>query len=848
MINKTLRLTLALITFFFYFFSSALSEVLSSELPQNTASRPPDGWIYKSFTLLPEVSSISAYDNNIYATRDDEVSDRFFILVPTLDINAAWSKHKIELSSGAELTRYDKNSTENSDDYWLKMSGQYGVSEQNKIFAGFSLSQEHEERGSIDDVAGREPTIYRSYAGHLGAEYTLGSIGFKFGGTLQQLDFDDDASLTAIINNDDRDRHLYGLGIRASYREGTGLFPFAQLIYDQRRYQEKYDDAGFQRDSHGYRAAIGLKAEQGGLASEFSVGTLWQDYADTRFKTVSGLDIGASVTWNPKAGTKVVATLERTVNETTVPDASGYIGTAGNLKLIQQLSYKLAFSGQAGLTRDDFQGIERKENYLVAGCGFKYELTRQLSVSTDYRYSQRNSNISPLDEVDGNDFYRHQLFVTIEAKLHPVKPAPLAGFMKLLQAPDDSVSAPSGFYLGAGIGQTGLALVSSEDRDDGSSFSELGNQGGTMTGFAGYGIAVKRWFLALELEADSSENSIVHQKNKPTGRTFSFARDSGYGTSSRLGYTTANGALLYGRFGLVQSRLQVDYSLNDSPENALSEVRTLTGTRYGLGVEIPLTAQLYGRLELTHTNYRSFSARSADFDDLLNPSETQVNLGFSWFSGAQIQPKVRLNVDDYRGFYVGMMAGYGALNSELAGTQQDGGTNPGTYAYNSSFGNHGFSSGLFAGYGFLLNRIYLGTELTALVGNSEWQRDRVTSGSGRSFAVEKKESYDLSVRIGYLFDNGTLSYLRAGLVNSKFNTEYVKGNVPANHVDRNDDLSGPRVGFGVELPMTRSSFVRIEYSYTDYEKLRLRTDHDSADDITFATKDNTLWLGIGFRF
>jgi opacity protein-like surface antigen len=369
-----------------------------------------------------------------------------------------------------------------------------------------------------------------------------------------------------------------------------------------------------------------------------------------------------------------------------------------------------------------------------------------------------------------------------------------------------------------------------------------------MIGYTGYGFAVNRVFMGLELETDFSEKDIYHSKDKPSARTFSYNRDNSYGASARLGYVLTNGTLLYSRVGLVTSRFGVDYQINNLPESAISDERTLTGTRYGVGAEIPLTEQLYGRLETIHTNYESFYTSSADFNDHLNPSETQVNLGISWYFAPQKQPKFHLVKEDYSGFYSGVMLGYGTLSSQLAGQHQDGGSFPGSYGYDVTLGNQGFSSGLYAGYGILLGNFYLGAEIDATVSEVEWQRNRDTSGSGRSFKVQKRESYGLSGRFGYLFNNGTLVYLRAGLNRAKFNTEYVKGADSANYIDQNDYLDGPKCGVGFEIPMSAKSFVRFEYSYADYEKLHLLTSHTLPDDVTFASRENLFWIGFGFRF
>ena len=117
------------------------------------------GWILGPFSISPKISLAGGYDSNIYATRHDKISDRFMVLAPSIEVNSTWKTHKLKLSTGAAVNRFDKYSSEDTEDYWLDGSGRYDLDTQNNIFGGVSFSQEHEERGSPDDAAGLEPCL-----------------------------------------------------------------------------------------------------------------------------------------------------------------------------------------------------------------------------------------------------------------------------------------------------------------------------------------------------------------------------------------------------------------------------------------------------------------------------------------------------------------------------------------------------------------------------------------------------------------------------------------------------------------------------------------------------------------
>jgi len=372
-----------------------------------------DSWIFGSFAISPQFSLVGGYDSNIYAASHDRVSDRFLILSPGVEISSTWTTHKLKLSTGADLKRFDKNPSENTKDYWLNGTGRYDLSNQSNIFGGMSFSQEHEERGSPDDTSGREPALYLSSSFHLGTEFVIHNLGFRMGGTLKFLDFDDVPTWTSSVDNDDRDRCLYGAGIRASVNLQERTQPFVQLIYDQRSYDQSLDYAGFSRDSKGYRTAVGVKSRWDTLSSEMYVGYLWQEYKDSRFNTIEAFDIGTTVSWKPRPSTKLTVGLERELNETTLPVTSGYLASIGRMKLVQKFCQRWTFSGQVYFSQDEYQEISRKDKNLNAGFGFKYDLSRWLYLSSDYQFSKRSSNTSPVGEIDGNDFHRHQVFVSL---------------------------------------------------------------------------------------------------------------------------------------------------------------------------------------------------------------------------------------------------------------------------------------------------------------------------------------------------------------------------------------------------------------------------------------------------
>jgi opacity protein-like surface antigen len=225
-----------------------------------------------------------------------------------------------------------------------------------------------------------------------------------------------------------------------------------------------------------------------------------------------------------------------------------------------------------------------------------------------------------------------------------------------------------------------------------------------------------------------------------------------------------------------------------------------------VGAQVPLNSQLFWRVDYSHTDYDHYdvdytTTRSDNFDN--NESLFQMGLAMQFGGGLPAASRT-VSMNEIGGFYAGTQLGYGALNAETTGLRA------GSSPFQSDHGDDGASWGIFTGYGLALQRWYLGVELEAESGNSDWRFNR---GTNRNYKVEKGLSYGVDARLGYAFRNGTLLYGRVGRVRTDFKTTYAQG---ANFVDQDDTEHGNRVGVGAEIPATDTLAWRFDYTHTDY--------------------------------
>lgn len=786
------------------------------------------GVIIDSFRLLPKLVVTEVFDDNIFFTRNDRVQDFITVFSPSLAVESDWAKHEFNLRSGLDIGRYEANDSENYIDYWASTDGRYDLTPNWNLFGGSEFYRDHEGRESPDDDVGTAPTTFKDIRSHLGTAARIDRLSLRFGGTFQRLDYRDVPRTLGEINQDDRDRSLFAMGSRLGYELAPGYKAFVQGTYDVRRYKSSLDDFGFDRDSDGYQVAGGLGIEAGdNLKAEILAGYMAQSYGDPALDSVGAVDLGVRLTWRPTPFTILTGFVDRSIAETTLPGASSYLNTALGVTVTHELTNNLIFTGRGTYANNDYRGIGRQDNLFSAGLGLRYLLSKNVFAEGEYSFRHRDSSDST------ENYISNAVLLRLGAQLASIKTRRAS----LPAAPaSDGVSAASfsGAYLGA---QTGVGRVDSTLEgprgNNGALKSDFSGFGGVWGGFAGYGFAFDQWYLGMEGEGDTGTVEWDHAR-LPGGRVFMVGRRASFGVAARLGYALAGGSLLYGRLGMARTTFDTHYEFGST---IIDQEDTLTGLRVGAGLEVPLSDHLFLRFDYTHTNYGDYAVNFGPGVDSFDNADNQVRLGigyrFNYAAENQLEQQAN-TAHSFAGLYAGAHGGAGGFSTEVQGPRTGGSQ------LNADFGDSGLSWGGFAGYGMALGKAYLGVE--GEVETSSAGHEHIRAPTGRTFAVEKNVGYGANLRLGYVLDDRALFYGRAGLVRTKFATRYSTGAVS---LDQDDTQTGYRFGGGIEVPVTSSIFLRLDFTHTTYG--RYMVDYGSGVD-RFDPSESQFRLGVGFRF
>lgn len=364
------------------------------------------------FVIFPSVDVGVGFDDNIFASQTNTRDDIITTVTPAVRISSDWNQHYLSFSGSGDIVRYADNDAEDHETFELTIDSRIDIRRDTKLTANAQYELGSEGRGSVDDVGGTTPTEFdvRSAAAEIIHKPNRLSLGV--GGRLAQLDFDDVATSTGTVNNDDRDRDEASITFRGGYTIQNQYEAFAQVILSSINYDAAVDDNGVNRDNEGYEIRAGARIDiTGVLFGDVFVGYLNRDYDDATLQSVDTIVGGVDLTWNVTRLTTVSAGFERIIDETTLATASGNLRTSYKISADHELLRSLILSARLGVSKDEFEGTSREDDYLGVGFGARYILNRNFSFAFDYDYSERDANIA------GSDYEINKIMLRLQAHL-----------------------------------------------------------------------------------------------------------------------------------------------------------------------------------------------------------------------------------------------------------------------------------------------------------------------------------------------------------------------------------------------------------------------------------------------
>lgn len=371
----------------------------------------PLGINFRSFVISPQMGLAPAYNSNIYKqdSRVAEITDFIFHFSPGVKVGSNWTRHALNFNFSSDLAEYVSHRLENFQDINLSTDGRIDILRNSNISVAHKFSHLHEDRGSPEQIVAANPTFYDVNDMKISNLLTFNRLSSLLGFDAKRYDYDDQTRSDGTVNNNqDRNRWQYEASLRLGYDVIPQYQTFLDLKYVDVSYDNKIDDNGFNRSSHGYEGLAGLKIELTNLLiGEFGVGYKHREYNDDKLSNVNGLVGFADLTWNPTLLTTVSPRISRDINETTQNGVAGILKTSFDIDITHELKRNIILRAGGGYSFSDYQGFnpaiataDRVDNVYTGQFGVKYMLSRYVYTDLTYTYTSRSASNADLANYD----------------------------------------------------------------------------------------------------------------------------------------------------------------------------------------------------------------------------------------------------------------------------------------------------------------------------------------------------------------------------------------------------------------------------------------------------------------
>ena len=346
-----------------------------------------------SFKLLTELALPIGYTDNLFASESGEQSDFKYGVEPRIELRSEWSRHAFRVGVDSTHMRHRDFSKEDYDDWQIFSDGRLDVGAEASLFGRVSVSQRQEDRGAANSFSAGETADYQVYELSGGWSQPFGRFEVRLNGGVSDYQFESIDAMEALpIAVDDRDRVVTRGEARLSYQVQPEYRVFLRSAYNHQKYDHAPEN-GISRDSSGVEYSLGADLELTELIfGDAYVGYYRQRYDASNFDDRDGLGLGANLYWNPTTLTTVHLAVGRSVQESILPGAAGYLSTDTALELQHELLRNLSLLAGARLVVRDYSGIEREETLRQYHLAASYMANRNLSVRWRVAYRDQEGD------------------------------------------------------------------------------------------------------------------------------------------------------------------------------------------------------------------------------------------------------------------------------------------------------------------------------------------------------------------------------------------------------------------------------------------------------------------------
>ena len=265
-----------------------------------------------------------------------------------------------------------------------KVSGRVDVSRDLSFDAEgrFTLTEETPNSLGLsgETIKSTNTPLQATYGATVGGTDRFGRFSLALHGLVDRSVYQDATMSNGVVNDlNTDDFNDYGVTLRGSYEVSRAISPFVQGTFDSRQYDSIRDFSGYERNSTGFGLFVGASFDLPRLLTgELSVGYGERDYADPRFKPVTGPLINANLIWTPTALTTVTFRAQDAISDATLAGASATLAHFYSLDVAHRVLRNVLLGASASYETEKYYGLLQTDNTTTFGVRAEYDLGRNV--------------------------------------------------------------------------------------------------------------------------------------------------------------------------------------------------------------------------------------------------------------------------------------------------------------------------------------------------------------------------------------------------------------------------------------------------------------------------------------
>ena len=369
----------------------------------------PAGIRLGAFVLRPELDTSATYNDNLFATESDKLSDTYFTVAPKLTIASDWVRHAVSLTATDNSTFYAKHTSENANQWNVTGNGRLDVTNDTTVNVTLNTGHSILPRSSAAYTQlTTKPIEYDNSGASIAGTKEFNRLRASVNLNVANYDYQDgvDAAGAAIDESFQNRTEYYETG-RLDYALSPATAAFLSLTGTQLDYASQGQTQG--RNGTGGRVLTGVNFELSHLAhGEVSVGYNKQKFSQDNTQ-IEGFSYKALVYYYPTPLLTVTLTADQTINASNVIGSVGYSDQVAQVEGDYEFLRNFILTGIVGRTYDKYQDLDRQDARYNLSLGGTYLLNRDVGLKFLYTVLTQDSSGS----ARGPDFTEQTVGMTL---------------------------------------------------------------------------------------------------------------------------------------------------------------------------------------------------------------------------------------------------------------------------------------------------------------------------------------------------------------------------------------------------------------------------------------------------